>query len=223
MFWSGGKDSALALYKVLQEKKLEVVALVTTMSADFNRISMHGVREELVDEQARRMGLPLEKMYISSGASNEEYEKQWGNVLLKYKSLGVELVIFGDIFLEDLKVYRENFLHRFGMQACFPLWKQDTRELVREFIILGFKTIICCTNASLLNEQVVGEVLTEKLVDSFPAAVDPCGENGEFHTFTFEGPLFTKPIAIEKGEKILKTYQHGDKQSSFWFIDFMLK
>src|ERR1700761_3864602 len=108
MFWSGGKDSALALYKILNEGKLNVVGLVTTMSADFKRISMHGVREELVDEQAKHMGLPLEKMYISSGATNEEYEKQWEKVLLKYKDLGVEVVIFGDIFLEDLKVYREN-------------------------------------------------------------------------------------------------------------------
>ena len=233
VFWSGGKDSALALYEVVKEGKLQVVALVTTVSAEFKRVSMHGVREELAEEQAKHIvfgkgvaGLPLEKMYISSKASNEEYEKQWEKVLLKYKKLGVELVVFGDIFLEDLKVYRENFLGRFGMQGYFPLWKRNTKELVTEFIDLGFKSIICCTNASLLNEQLIGEVLTTELVNSFPANIDPCGENGEFHTFAFDGPIFNKPIQIEKGERVLKVYEnnaHAEKEIGFWFVDLKLK
>lgn len=223
MFWSGGKDSALALYKVFKENTLEVVALVTTLSADFNRISMHGVREELADEQAKRIGLPLEKMYIRAQATNEEYEIQWGKVLEKYRTQGVEVVIFGDIFLEDLKIYRESFLSRFDMKGCFPLWKRDTKELVTEFMDLGFKSIICCTNAALLDEQFIGQVLTTELVNFFPANVDPCGENGEFHTFLFAGPLFAKPLELEIGEKVLKTYQYAEKQNSFWFVDLTLK
>ena len=223
MFWSGGKDSALALYRVLQQKRLEVVALVTTVSAEFKRVSMHGVREELAEEQAKRIGLPLEKMYIKPDATNEEYEQQWESVLLKYKANDVEVVIFGDIFLEDLKIYRENFLSRFGMQGYFPLWKRDTRELVEEFISLGFRSIICCTNATLLGEQAIGEVITTELINALPANIDPCGENGEFHTFAFAGPLFTEPLAIEKGEKVLKTYQYAEKQNSFWFVELKLK
>jgi len=201
--WSGGKDSALALYKVLQENKVEVVALLTTLNAQFKRISMHGVREELLDEQALAIGLPLVKMYVSEG-TNAEYEKNMETLLLQYKAKGVTTVIFGDIFLEDLRTYRENNLARVAMDAVFPLWKKDTRGLMNEFFELGFKTITCCVNDGYLAEAHVGQQITKTFVNELPANVDPCGENGEFHTFCFDGPLFKRPVNFNIGDNLYR-------------------
>jgi uncharacterized protein (TIGR00290 family) len=228
-FWSGGKDSALCLHKILQEDKFEVVSLVTTISADLKRVSMHGVREELIEAQARNIllndgttGLLLDKMYINSHSTNIEYENALEKILVKYKSAGINKVIFADIFLEDLRAYRENFLSKFGMKGIYPLWKIPTSELIYEFLEQGFKTIICCCDNHLFGEHILGKVLDEAMVRSFPPEVDPCGENGEFHTFTFSGPLFKNDIPLEIGEKVLKVYELKSgtpEEKGFWFID----
>ncbi len=201
--WSGGKDSSLCLYKALQQKKYEVKYLLTTVNESFRRISMHGVREELLDAQARQIGIPLIKIYVSEGI-NAEYEKKMEEALLKFKSEGIHHVIFGDIFLEDLRKYREANLAKIGMTGVFPLWKQDTRQLLEEFLALKFKTIICCTNDAYLGEEWAGRVIDEKFISILPTNVDACGENGEYHTFCFDGPIFKQPIKIKAGEKIYK-------------------
>ena len=228
MCWSGGKDSALCLYKVLQEKEFEVKYLLTTVNEQFKRISMHGVREELLDEQAKSIGIPLVKIYVNEG-TNAEYEKKMEEVLLKFKSEGIEHVIFGDIFLEDLRKYREDNLEKVGMTGVFPLWKQDTRKLLEEFISLKFKTIICCTNDAYLGEEWAGRVIDKDFLSSLPANVDPCGENGEYHTFCFEGTVFKKPIKIKAGEKIYKpleiktkdNYHPPSETQGFWYCDLL--
>lgn len=228
--WSGGKDSALALYKVLQENTYEVVALLTTLNAQFKRISMHGVREELLDQQAASIGLPLIKMYVSEG-TNSEYEKTMESLLLQYKEQGITKVIFGDIFLEDLRTYRENNLAKVGLTAGFPLWKKDTKSLINEFSELGFKTITCCVNDGYLGEDKVGVEITDEFVKSLPANVDPCGENGEFHTFCYAGPIFNKAISFETGEKVYRPLEIKTDDDSvctsniitrgFWFCDLL--
>lgn len=228
--WSGGKDSSLALYKVLQENKFEVVALLTTVNEEFKRVSMHGVREELIEAQARHIGLPLEKLYIPPDNTNEAYEKSMERVLKKHIEAGVGQVIFGDIFLEDLRKYRENNLAKLGLKAEFPLWKKDTSSLIHEFIGLGFKTVICCTHNDYFDDQIVGKTIDRSFVASLPSDVDPCGENGEFHTFTYDGPLFDTPLQVRPGEKILRTYEakclkdgkEETEEKGFWFIDLML-
>jgi len=201
--WSGGKDSALCLYKILQEKKYDVKYLLTTVNEQFRRISMHGVREELLDEQAKQIGIPLIKIYVSEG-TNAEYERKMEEMLLRFKSEGIHHVVFGDIFLEDLRKYRKDNLAKVGMKAVFPLWSQNTNELLREFLALKFTTIICCTNDAYLGEEWAGRIIDEKFISSLPVNVDACGENGEYHTFCFEGPIFKTPINIAVGKKIYK-------------------
>ena len=203
MFWSGGKDSAFALYKILRENKYEVVYLLTTVNENFRRISMHGVREALLDEQAKSIGIPLLKMYVRE-ASNTEYEKNLEIVLAKLKAEGINKVLFGDIFLEDLKKYRDDNLSKLGMEGIYPLWKKDTEKLINEFIDSGFKTITCCVNDAYFNENGVGQEVSEDFIAGLPEDIDPCGENGEFHTFCFEGPIFKYPIPFKIGEKLYK-------------------
>jgi uncharacterized protein (TIGR00290 family) len=229
--WSGGKDSSLALFKVLKEDKFEIITLLTTVNEEFKRVSMHGVKETLLEEQAKQIGIPLEKMYIEKNSTNEAYEKGMEAVLKKFKAQGVEYVIFGDIFLADLKKYREDNLAKIGMKAEFPLWKQNTHDLINEFIDLGFKTVICCTNNDFFDEHAVGKTIDKKIVSSLPGNVDPCGENGEFHTFTYAGPIFNSDIPLEIGERVLKTYdakcmkddQEITEVKGYWFIELDLK
>lgn len=225
--WSGGKDSALCLYKALQERKYDVKYLLTTVNEQFRRISMHGVREELLVEQAKQIGIPLVKIYVNEG-TNAEYEKKMEETLLRFKSEDISHVVFGDIFLEDLRKYREDNLSKVCMVGVFPLWKQDTRKLLEEFISLKFKTVICCTNDAYLGEEWAGRVIDEKFLSELPSNVDACGENGEYHTFCFEGPIFKTPINIVIGEKIykpllVKTVDNcslpASKTNGFWFCE----
>ncbi len=201
--WSGGKDSSLALYRILRSGEWEICYLLSTLNGNNHRISMHGVREALLDAQAAALGIPLLKVFTYE-ASNVEYEKQMEAVLLQAKAEGIDQVIFGDIFLEDLRAYRENNLAKIGMKAVFPLWKEDTKELVHEFLSLGFKTITCCVNDAFLNETHVGQMIGQDFIDQLPLNVDPCGENGEFHTFCFDGPLFKQPVHFQIAEKIYR-------------------
>ena len=229
--WSGGKDSAYALYQLLKTEEYEVRYLLSTFNGNNKRLSMHGIREELIEAQARSIGIPLIKMMVFEG-SNEEYEKAMLEVLQTAKAKGIEVVAFGDIFLEDLRLYRENQMRQIGMECLFPIWKRDTHELADQFIREGFKTIICCISDEHLNESWCGRILDEKFIHDLPVGIDPCGENGEFHSFCFDGPIYKNRIAIKMGETIYKTYDLNQNDSSedgliykkngFWFIDLSL-
>jgi len=226
--WSGGKDSALCLHQVQNSDMYEVKYLLTTINANVNRISMHGVREELLDQQARSLGIPLVKMYVSEG-SFDEYEREMESLLLKMKDEGIEHVIFGDIFLEDLRAYRENNLKKVGMHAVFPLWKEDTSELLNKLLQLKFRTITCCVDHQILGREMVGVEIDHEFISKLPVEADPCGENGEYHTFCFAGPIFKRPIEFTVGERLFKPLQSNTgetddaqaEQTGFWYCDLL--
>lgn len=236
--WSGGKDSALALNRLLKDDRYEIVSLLTTCNEHFQRVSMHGVRLELLDQQAESIGLPLEKIFVSQRSSNEEYQQKMSACLLSHKARGVTACAFGDIFLEDLRRWREENLVRVGMRGIFPIWKVDSHKLIREFFALKFGTVICCVNDAYLDENAVGRNIDPDFVASLPSNVDACGENGEFHSFAFAGPIFHRPIKFQCGEKIYRpvevTHPSGSASSSyvcptsdakptkgFWFCDLL--
>jgi len=227
--WSGGKDSAYGLHKVLSEGTYDVKYLLTTVNDTFGRISMHGIREELLERQLACIGIPLIKARVSEG-TNAEYEHRMEEVLLKAKTEGIEQVIFGDIFLDDLRDYREKNLARVGMNAVFPLWKLNTGGLIRDFITQGFRTVICCTNDAFLGEEWLGREIDMNFVNGLPAHVDPCGENGEYHSFCYGGPLFPKPLQFTRGEVVFRplepsadpgSQQPGPVTRGFWYIDLI--
>lgn len=230
MCWSGGKDSAFCLHKVLTEKLFDVKYLLTTINEYFHRISMHGVREELLDRQAQALNLPLLKVGVSDG-TNKEYEQNMEKVLLQTKTEGITHVIFGDIFLEDLRRYREKNLAKIGMTAVFPIWKMDTTALINDFIKQKFKTVVVCTNDGYLGKDWVGRDIDLDFLRELPANVDPCGENGEYHTFCYDGPLYTRKINFTLGEKVYRPLETKTGQAcglpskvqtkGFWFCDFI--
>ena len=220
MAWSGGKDSAYALYQLMKSDQYEPRFLLSTINGNNHRLSMHGVREELIDAQAESIGIELLKVYVYEG-TNEEYENSMQKELLKVRDVGIETVTFGDIFLEDLRAYREEQMRKIGMNCLFPIWKKDTHQLVRDFICEGFRTLTCCVNDAYLDQNKCGILVDEKFIADLPAGVDPCGENGEFHSFCFEGPIFKKKLSIITGEKIFrKSDMHSD---GFWFCDLFFK
>lgn len=228
--WSSGKDSALALYKILQEGQYEISTLLTSINQEFQRISMHGVPISLLEKQVESLGIPLIKMELPKEPSMEEYQEIMSTTMTGIKAQGITHSIFGDIFLENLRKYREDHLTAIGMKAVFPLWKQDTTDLICEFLDLGFKTIVTCVNGSYLDKSFAGRIIDHKFIDDLPENVDPCGENGEFHTFTFDGPIFKNPIQFEIGETVKKTYpkpkttpEEEDGEYVFWFRDLLLK
>jgi len=217
--WSSGKDSAMALYKTLQENKFDVQCLLTSINSQFDRISMHGVRTSLLEKQAESIGLPLYKLMLPEMPSMDVYSEVVGNAMSNFKSQGVEYSIFGDIFLEDLKTYREEQLAKVGLKAEFPIWKQPTRQLMENFIDLGFKAIVVCVDESKLDKSFVGRLLDKDFLRDIPENVDPCGENGEYHSFVFEGPIFTIPITFTRGEVVYKTYEQSEKSFGFYYCD----
>ncbi len=194
----------MALHEVLGHAEYEVAALLTTVTEDYDRISMHGVRRSLLRQQAEALELPLEEVRISKRSSNEEYEQKMSEVLKRYKQAGVTSVVFGDIFLEDLRHYRENNLAKVGMKGIFPLWKQDTHQLVRRFIDLGFRAVVVCVDTQALDRRFAGREIDEELIRDLPQSVDVCGENGEFHSFVYEGPIFRTRIPHTLGEVVLR-------------------
>ena len=202
--WSGGKDSALALREVLTNGEFEIAALLTTVTEDYDRISMHGVRRTLLERQADSLGFPLEIVPISKNSSNEEYEANMRRVLTKHLATGVSSVAIGDVLLEDVRQYRESNLAKIGMKGIFPLWRRDTRELVYTFIDLGFKAIITCVDSQALSKENAGRALDRQFVDELAPSVDPCGENGEYHSFVYDGPIFREPIRHTVGEVVLR-------------------
>lgn len=202
--WSGGKDSAMALHALQAGREWRVTALLTTITEEYDRISMHGVRRVLLERQAESLGLPLHAVPIPPQCVNAIYEERMKEALAQHFALGVRRVAFGDIFLEDLRVYREKNLALVGMQALFPIWKRDTRELAREFVRLGFRAITVCVDPRVLDASFAGRKLDASFFAELPPGVDPCGENGEFHTFVFDGPVLKTPIAFQIGEKVVR-------------------
>lgn len=200
--WSGGKDSAMALYTLLQQQDVRVTALLTTVTEGYERISMHGVRRELLEQQAQSIGLPLHEVRIPPQCVNPIYEARMEEALRVYYDQGVRKVAFGDIFLEDLRAYREKNLARIGMTALFPIWKRDTRELIRFFHAQRFRAIAVCVDPKALDRRFAGFELDESFFADLPPGVDPCGENGEFHTFVFDGPIFQSPIPVRTGDVV---------------------
>jgi len=224
--WSTGKDSALALYKILQDTNYSVERLVTSVNENFSRVSMHGVQEELLNQQAESIGLPLEKIYFPEEVSMELYGEIMKSKMLQLVSAGFKYSVFGDIFLEDLKKYRESKLQEVNLKAVFPLWKRDSKELMKEFISEGFKAITVSVNAKYLDESFVGRELDLDFINDLPENVDVCGENGEFHTFVYDGPIFKKPIEFFIGEKTKRNYSKEENtnwDTSFWYIDLIPK
>ena len=202
--WSGGKDSAMALYALQLAQNHRITTLLTTVTEEYDRISMHGVRRVLLERQAESLGLPLHMVLIPPQCINATYEARMKEALGEHLAQGVQRVAFGDIFLEDLRVYREKNLAQLGMAALFPIWKRDTRELARDFLRLGFRAIAVCVDPRVLDPSFAGRVLDQSFFDDLPPGVDPCGENGEFHTFVFDGPVFHAPIHFLAGERVTR-------------------
>ena len=211
--WSGGKDSMMALYEISRDPAYKVSALLTTVTEDYDRISMHGVRRALLEDQARALGLPLKQVYIPKQATNEIYESRMRAMLEQVIKEGIHSVAFGDIFLEDLRKYREGNLALVGMTAIFPLWKRDSAELARTFVELGFKAVVVCVDSKALDPAFAGRVIDQEFLAQLPPGVDPCGENGEFHSFVYDGPLFTQAVSCKVGEVVAR--------DSFYFCDLI--
>ena len=211
--WSGGKDSAMALHMLLQDKSFEVVSLLTTVTEGYERISMHGVRRELLEQQAQSIGLPLTQVRIPPKSNNAIYETRMEAALRVQLAKGVSQAAFGDIFLEDLRVYRETNLAKLNMTAVFPLWKKDTRTLAKYFQAEKFQATAVCIDPKVLPESFAGRELDQSFFADLPPGVDACGENGEFHTFVHAGPIFKTAIPFQKGEVV-----HRD---GFTFADLL--
>lgn len=227
MNWSGGKDSALALYRVLQEAHFQIHSLLTTVNEAFGRVSMHGVRRELVRAQADRLALPLIELNLPEEISMPDYERRLSEALAPLAEAGVTHSIFGDIFLEDLRQWREDKLAPVGLTGVFPLWKQSSSELLDEFWEAGFQTVVVAVDGRKLDRSFCGRLLDRRFVADLPPGVDPCGENGEFHTFVFDAPYFSSPIAFRRGETVERTYSFTDaggreQSNAYYFTDIWL-
>jgi len=213
MSWSGGKDSCLALYEIQKSSDYSVAALLTTVTRDYDRISMHGVRRVLLERQVASIGLPLHQVLITKGASNEEYERNLIEAVSAYRSQGIDSIVFGDLFLEEIKAYRDEFLARHDLRGIYPVWMRNTTEFIKEFIELGFKAVLTCVDSKALDQSFAGRIIDHDFLASLPANVDPCGENGEFHTFVYDGPNFTRPVDFSVGETV--------SRDGFWFCDLL--
>ena len=220
--WSGGKDSALALHHTLANQEFEIVTLLTSINKELERISMHGVRKSMLLKQVGAIGLPLTLLELPTGVDMQGYDELMRKTLDPITNQGITHSVFGDIFLEDLKRYKEERMREVGLSGYFPLWKRDTSELLKEFLDTGFKTILVSVDGSKLSKDFVGQELTLELAREFPVGVDPCGENGEFHTYVFEGPIFKEPIEFKKGEIVAKDYtlaKDSTEKVTYWFQD----
>jgi uncharacterized protein (TIGR00290 family) len=198
--WSSGKDSAWALHKVRESGDFDVVALLTTVNSAYQRVAMHAVRESLLEAQAAATGLPLVKVSIPSPCSNEIYERAMGEAMARARAEGVMHIIFGDLFLEDIRAYREKQLANCGMTPVFPLWFHDTRLLAEEMLAGGLSAYLTCIDPRKLSREFAGRRFDATLLADMPQEIDACGENGEFHTFACEGPMFRENISVERGE-----------------------
>lgn len=229
--WSSGKDASLAYYYLKNKKALHVDKLLTCVNTHYNKVTMHGLRRELLEQQAQSIGLPLETIELPKEPTMEEYNKLMKQSVINLKSEGYSNCGFGDIFLQDLRTYREEQLKPFNIKCHFPLWKKDTKAIISDFITLGFKAIVICIKSEYLDKSFLGREIDENFVNDLPENVDPCGENGEFHTFCYHGPIYTKPINFIIGEKVYREYKNPKKENisqsnnsmGFWFCDLIPK
>lgn len=220
--WSGGKDCTMALFRSLKADRYDIKSLLTTVNDKYGRITMHGVRESLVEQQAQRLGIPLVKVAMPDEPTMEIYNHRMGQALTDLAGQNISVSVFGDIFLEDLRVYREKQMKSIGLDVDFPVWKVPTRRLAVSFIEAGFKAIVVCVDERYLDKSFAGRVFDKTFLESLPDDVDPCGENGEFHTFVYDGPLFRNPVLFRKGEIIYRTYKTPGasvNRMGFWFCD----
>ncbi len=200
--WSGGKDSCMTLARLLKDDRYEVAALVTTVTETFDRISMHGVRRALLDAQAAALGILLDAVYIPMDATHQVYQSRMEAAFTRYLLRGITTAAFGDLFLTGVRQYREEWLARLGMRAIFPIWHEDTARLARAFIDQGFKAVVSCVDTTVLDASHAGRLFDHQFLDDLPASVDPCGENGEFHSFVSDGPIFRRAVAFTKGQVV---------------------
>ena len=207
--WSGGKDSAMALHALLTSSPYNVVSLLTTISEQYERISHHGVRVELLEQQAAALGIRLHKLYLhQTNCDIADYEAAMKKVMLEYKEKDVLTVAFGDVFLQDLREYREHNLAKVGMKGIFPIWHRDTTEIVQTFIDLGFRAYLTCVDGEKLGKEFAGRPIDADLIRDLPDGVDPCGENGEFHSYVYDGPIFQRPVDLSVGEVVLRDVRY---------------
>jgi uncharacterized protein (TIGR00290 family) len=202
--WSGGKDSSMAAYQLLASQKYEIAALVTTVTEEFDRISMHGVRRELLLRQAESLDIPLHMIMIPKDCPNEIYEARMRKALDQFKDHGIRKIAFGDLFLESVKQYRDERLAQAGMTGLYPIWMRDTDELVRTFIGLGFRALLSCVDTHAIDAAFAGREIDQNLLRDLPDSADPCGEYGEYHSFVYSGPIFQTSIACRPGERVLR-------------------
>jgi uncharacterized protein (TIGR00290 family) len=200
MSWSSGKDSALALHETRVDGSIEVVGLLTTVNQEFERVAMHGVRRSLLEAQAEALGLPLHIVELPWPCPNEVYEQQMTDALDRAREAGVEAMVFGDLFLEDVRRYREERLRDTGIVPLFPLWLRPTRKMAHDLLDLGFRAVVTCVDSAQAPREIAGRWFDESLLEELPDHVDPCGENGEFHTVVVDGPLFCNPVEVVVGE-----------------------
>jgi uncharacterized protein (TIGR00290 family) len=212
--WSGGKDSALTLHELHQKKNIEIAALLTTITEGYDRVSMHGIRRSLLMKQANALGYPLEEIAIPQNCTNEVYEQQMLKTLEKYRQKGISKAAFGDLFLEEVRAYREERMSRVGMRCIFPLWGKSTADLARQFVRLGYRAVVVCVDTGVLGREFAGREYNEDFIKDLPPRVDPCGENGEFHTFVYDGPIFVQSVVAQRGEKALR-------DNRFYFCDLI--
>ncbi|MEL6538064.1 MAG: ATP-binding protein [Bacteroidota bacterium] len=226
--WSTGKDSALALWHLMQSPYHEVGHLLTTLNAHHDRVTMHGLRRSLYHAQVKALALPHSTVELPEMPDMSTYENRMHSALKPLLEQGYTHAGFGDIFLEDLKQYRDENLKKIGLTGVYPIWKRDTKELAQEFIDRGFKAVIVTCKAELMGEEFVGREFDSDFLADLPEAVDPCGENGEFHTFCYAGPIFNQSVPFTRGEKVLRTYpapktEDGEESAEvgFWYIDLL--
>ncbi len=222
--WSGGKDSALALWMCLQDTALEISCLLTNINSATGRISMHGVRKVLLEQQASATGLPLRLTELPEQCSMQQYDEIVRSQFRDLKKEGISESVFGDIFLEDLKAYRIDQMKQAGFRAHFPLWKQDTVELIDRFLEAGFRAVTVAVNDRLLGKEFIGRELDKDFLGDLPDDVDPCGENGEFHTFVYDGPIFSEAVKFQPGDVIRREYDDPSSEKrkiGYWFLDLL--
>ncbi|MEM8892927.1 MAG: ATP-binding protein [Bacteroidota bacterium] len=225
MSWSSGKDAALALHYLQQDPGYQVDLLLTTVNSHHDRVSMHGLRRSLLQRQIEAIGLPHESLDLPEQPNMEEYDQLMDTRMQHLVDQGYQCGGYGDIFLEDLKSYRDKQLAKNNLKGVYPLWKRNSKELIREFIDLGLKSVVICANIGLLDESFVGRDINTNFLEDLHEGVDPCGENGEFHTFCYDGPIFRHSVKFEKADKVVREYPNpssstlDDDKVKFQFVD----
>ncbi|HEX7112120.1 MAG TPA: ATP-binding protein [Mizugakiibacter sp.] len=215
--WSGGKDCLMALERLREDPRWQVVGLVATVTRAYDRVAMHGIRRDVLRAQTDALGLPLIESELDWPSSNEDYEAAFGRALAEARlgTPSLRHIAFGDLFLDDVRAWREALLHRLGWQGVYPLWGEDTARLARQFIARGHRAVLTCVDTTQLDGSFSGRDYDTALLDELPAGVDPCGERGEFHTLSYDGPLFRAPPRLDRGESVLR-------DGRFQYTDFML-